>query len=95
MTPAALLAELQGRGAALTVVGDRLRVEASERILTDEVISALTVCKAQIIRLLAGEPEACDHVVYDPELAEWYRENPHLTCARCFLAGAPLQSWLQ
>jgi len=41
------------------------------------------------------EPETCEHVADDPELAEWYRENPHLTCARCFFAGRPLRAMLQ
>jgi hypothetical protein len=39
--------------------------------------------------------QPCEHVANDPELADWYAENPHLTCARCFLAGAPLRGWLQ
>jgi hypothetical protein len=28
----------------------------------------------------------CQHVT-DPVLAEWYAENPKLTCARCWLEG--------
>ena len=35
----------------------------------------------------------CPHVT-DPDLAEWYAENPKLTCARCWLSrqGRPIQA---
>jgi hypothetical protein len=37
----------------------------------------------------------CPHAT-DPELAEWYAENPKLTCARCWLErhGMPIQAGL-
>ena len=34
-----------------------------------------------------GMATGCCHVG-DPDLAEWYAKNPHLTCARCWLEGA-------
>ncbi len=37
----------------------------------------------------------CQHVADDPELADWYRRNPHLTCARCWLDGTPLRGRLR
>jgi len=35
----------------------------------------------------------CPHVT-DPDLAQWYAENPKLTCARCWLErhGRPIQA---
>jgi hypothetical protein len=53
MTPAAVLAELQSRGATLTVVGDRLRVEAPEDALSDEMLRALALHKPELLRLLS------------------------------------------
>jgi hypothetical protein len=37
----------------------------------------------------------CPHVT-DPDLAEWFAENPKLTCARCWLErrGRPIQEAL-
>jgi pyochelin synthetase len=95
MTAAALLAELRNRGAALAVVGDKLRVEAPVGTITPEIREALARHKATLLAMLSSDSELCEHVAYDPELAEWYRENPHLTCARCFFAGRPLRAMLQ
>lgn len=91
MTAATLLAELRTRGATVAAVGDRLRIEAPAGTVTPEMRAALAKHKAALLTLL----EACEHVADDADLADWYRRNPHLTCARCFLAGAPLRSWLQ
>lgn len=98
MTAAALLADLRKRGAALAIVGDRLRVEAQVGTITPEIREALAKHKAALLAMLSSEPddsELCEHVAHDPELADWYAENPHLTCARCFLAGRPLRAMLQ
>jgi hypothetical protein len=88
MTAVALLAELQHRGASVAVVGERLRVEAPTGTVTPQMREALAAHKSELLRLLGG---GCEHVANDPELAGWYRRNPHLTCARCFLAGRPLR----
>jgi hypothetical protein len=53
VTPTALLAELQNRGATLTVVGDRLRLEAPESALNDELLSAVAAHKPEILQLLS------------------------------------------
>jgi hypothetical protein len=97
MTAAALLAELQRRGASLTANGDKLRVEAPVGTLTPDIREALVRFKPALLAILndLDEPGTCEHVAHDPELAEWYRENPHLTCARCFFAGRPLRAMLQ
>ncbi|MGD0950447.1 MAG: hypothetical protein ABSA52_23895 [Candidatus Binatia bacterium] len=97
MTAAALLAELRRLGAFLTVVGDKLRVEAPVGTITPEIRETLARFKPALLAILndLGEPGTCEHVADDPELAEWYRENPHLTCARCFFAGRPLRAMLQ
>lgn len=43
---------------------------------------------------LPPERPVCPHVT-DPDLAEWYAENPRVTCARCWLArrGKPLEGY--
>ena len=38
----------------------------------------------------ASEFEPCEHIRHDPVLVDWYRENPALTCARCFYDGKAL-----
>jgi len=97
MTATALLTELRHRGATVTVVGDRLRVEAPVGTITPEIRGALARFKPALLAILNDLEGAgtCEHVADDPELAEWYRENPHLTCARCFFAGEPLRAVLQ
>jgi hypothetical protein len=98
MTAAALLAELRNRGASVAVVGDRVRVEAPPGTLTAEIRQALANHKATLLAMLSDEAcdsEVCEHVAHDPELAEWYAENRHLTCAQCFFAGRPLRAMLQ
>ena len=79
------------------LVGDRLRVEAPVGTITPEIRQALANYKAALLAILNDleEPVTCEHLADDPELAEWYRQNPHLTCARCFLAGRPLRAMLQ
>lgn len=98
MTAVALLAELRSRGASVAVVGDRVRVEAPAGTITPEIRQTLASYKPALLAILndeARDSEVCEHVADDPELAEWYRENPHLTCARCFFAGRPLRAMLQ
>jgi hypothetical protein len=98
MTAAALLADLRKRGASIAAVGDRLRIEAPAGTVTPEMREVLTRHKAALLAMLsrgAGDSELCEHVANDPDLADWYTENSHLRCARCWLAGAPLRSWLQ
>jgi len=97
MTAAALLAELRNRGASVAVVGNRLRVEAPVGAITPEIRETLVRFKPALLAILNDpeEPGTCEHVADDPELAEWYRENKHLTCARCFFAGRPRRAMLQ
>lgn len=52
MTADVLLTELRNRGAALTVVGDRLRVEAPVGVLSPEIRTALAAYKAELLSLL-------------------------------------------
>jgi hypothetical protein len=53
MTAAALLTELRNRGAAVAVVGDRLRVEAPVGTVTPEMREALAAHKPELLRLLS------------------------------------------
>jgi hypothetical protein len=85
-----LIATLSARGVQLMPDGDGLVVKPASK-LTDAEREAIRTHKPELIRLL----QPCEHVASDPELADWYAENPHLTCARCFLAGAAFRSWLQ
>lgn len=89
MTTATLFAALRERGVNLAAIGGRLRVDAPRGVLTPELRATLSAHKAEMLAMLAPTPpesEPCEHVT-DPEPAAWYRENPHLTCARCWLAG--------
>ena len=98
MTAVALLADLRKRGASIAAVGDRLRIEARAGTVTPELREALARHKAALLAMLSSDPDEsapCEHVAHDPELAEWYLENPHLTCARCWLAGQPTSRVLQ
>ena len=57
MTAAALLDELQARGAVLTVNGDRIQVEAPRAAITPELRAALVEHKPDILRLLRSPPQ--------------------------------------
>jgi SOS-response transcriptional repressor LexA len=93
MNAQSLIETLSEKGVRLIPDGDGLVVEPASR-LTDAEREAIRAHKAELLQqLAAGQP--CEHVKDDPELAEWYRENPHLTCARCFFAGRPLRAMLQ
>jgi len=96
MTAEALLSELRSLGASVAAVGGRLRIEAPAGTMTPEIREALTTYKTELLALLSSAAcQPCEHAAHDSELADWYRRNPHLTCARCFLAGASLRSWVQ
>ena len=95
MNAQSLIETLSEKGVRLIPDGDGLVVEPASK-LTDADRRAIRAHKAELLHLLAAdEPGACEHVADDPELAEWYRENRHLTCARCFFAGRPLKAMLQ
>jgi len=91
MSAHGLLTELRARGVALSTADGRLHVEAPRGIVTPQLRAALTMHKAELLRLL----NLCEHVAGDADLADWHSNNPHLTCARCFLAGKPLRRWMQ
>jgi len=101
MTAVELLAELRNHGATVAVVGDRLRIKAPADLVTPELYAVLRAHKAELVQVVAmqsqlnGDEKICEHVAHDPDLGDWYAENPHLTCARCDLAGAALRCWLQ
>lgn len=54
-TPEALLAELRIRGVSLSAQGDRIRVEAPPRTVTDELRQALIENKPALLALLDAE----------------------------------------
>jgi TubC N-terminal docking domain len=56
MTANELLRDLTMRGVALSVDGDQLNVDASEDLLTDELLATLKERKAELIPLLEAEP---------------------------------------
>ena len=93
MSVQSLIVTLSRKGVRLIPDGDGLVVEPASR-LTDAEREAIRTHKAELLQQLAAD-QPCEHVKDDPELAEWYAENPHLTCARCFFAGRPLRAMLQ
>ena len=56
MTPQALLDQLQILGVCLTAQGERLQVDASPGVLTDELRQAIRQHKQELLVLLAQEP---------------------------------------
>jgi hypothetical protein len=90
MSVQSLLATLTQKGVKIFPDGDGLVVEPASK-LTDAEREAIRAHKRELLQHLL----ACEHVKNDPELAEWYRENPHLSCARCWLAGRALRVMLQ
>lgn len=85
MTAATLLDRLRCLGASVSLVGDKLRVEAPAGVLTPDLRRELIEHKAELVRLLRPAPDlpppVCDRcggtlfwqsVAYGP----W-------TCARC------------
>jgi len=93
----AILTELRNRGVELIPEGKAIRYRAPRGVFTPELRQAVASKKTELLALLSPSPpnpEVCEHIT-DPELEEWYRENPHMTCARCWLAGHPLRWVLQ
>ncbi|HHY33344.1 MAG TPA: hypothetical protein GX515_10120 [Firmicutes bacterium] len=85
MTPEAVLDRLRSLGARVSLVGDKLRVEAPAGVLRPELKAALIGRKTELVRLLRPAPDlpppVCDRcggtlfwqsIAYGP----W-------TCARC------------
>ena len=60
MTAATLLADLFRQGALVTVVTDRVRVEAPKGVLTPAIRAALATNKTDLLRLLAFAGEYRD-----------------------------------
>jgi hypothetical protein len=60
MNPAELLTELEERGVKVSVVGEKLRLEAPAGTLSSELKEAVSKRKAELIRLLSARQSAQD-----------------------------------
>ena len=70
MMAATLLADLFRQGALVTVVTDRVRVEAPKGVLTPEIRAALAAHKTDILCLLAFAGEYRDALLAASEAAD-------------------------
>jgi hypothetical protein len=55
MTARSLLDDLRAWGVRMTAEGDHLQLDGPDDVLTDEVIEAVTACKAEVLELLRLE----------------------------------------
>jgi hypothetical protein len=84
MTPPELLTTLLARDVRLTIVGDRLRVDARGDVMTDEDWSTVAANKPALISLLRGETD----LTADTEVTTDLPDGP------CQLCGA-LVVWIE
>ena len=98
MTAAMLLAELEARGATVTLHEDggawRPRCEAAAGVLTDELRAARQDCRASVAAILRLRAAATARtlsgtalVTVDGELTALWRDAERLACARLNLDG--------
>ena len=87
MNVADIIAAFKARGVSLSTVGDRLRFEAPEGVLTDADRERLRTHKADIIAALAGRPT-------DDDPQRWFDDPTWTTKAEYFAARDTLAAWL-
>jgi hypothetical protein len=86
MTAIELITDLRRAGATVTIAGDKLRLEAPQGVLTDEIKRRLATQKAEIVQLL--QAETCPNGSGMPRCSHCSKFGP-IGQAGCSIPGDP------